>query len=83
MAPFKDAFIARHDAVRNEAATEAVRSLLKDTWYDDTDGVIGAIGMNPDVSAVFEIFILDPDWSEEEVEDMVAKYIDLKKRFEE
>ena len=83
VAPFKDAFIARHDAVRNEAATEAVRSVLEDTWYDDTDGVIGAIGMNPDVSAVFEIFILDPDWSEEEVEDMVAKYIDLKKRFEE
>lgn len=85
--PFKDAFIARHDAVRNKAATEAVRSALKDTWYDNTDGIIGAIGMNPDVSAVFDIIILAPDWSEEgsegEVEDMVAKYIDLRKRFEE
>lgn len=81
--PFKDVFIARHDAVRNKAATEDVRSVLEDTWYDNTDGVIGAIGMNPNASAVFDIIILAPDWSEEEVEEMVAKYIDLKRKFEE
>lgn len=81
--PFKDVFIARHDAVRNKAATEDVRSVLKDTWYDNTDGIIGAIGMNPSASAVFDIIILAPDWSEEEVEEMVAKYIDLKRKFEE
>ena len=82
VAPFKDAFIARHEAVRDEAATEAVRSVLKDTGYDNT-GVIGAVGMNPNISVAFDIIILAPDWSEEGVEDMVAKYIDLKKRFEE
>lgn len=81
--PFKDVFIARHDAVRNKAATEDVRSVLKDTWYDNTDGIIGAIGMNPNASAVFDIIILAPDWSEEEVEEMVAKYIDLRRKFEE
>ena len=83
VAPFKDAFIARHKAVRDEAATEAVRSVLKDKGYGRADEVIAALGPRGDISAVFEIFILAPDWSEKEVENMVAKYIDLKKRFEE
>lgn len=81
--PFKDAFIARHKAVGDENATEAVRSALKDAGCDRADTVIGAVGMNPNVSAVFDIIILAPDWSEEDIEDMVAKYIDLKRKFEE
>ncbi len=81
--PFKDAFIARRDAVRNETATEAVRSVLKDAGYDRADGVIGAVGMNPDTSAVFDIIILPPDWTEEDAEDIATRYLELKRRFEE
>ena len=50
--PFKDVFIARRKAVRDDGATEAIRSALRDMGYDNTDGVIGAVGMNPDTSAV-------------------------------
>lgn len=81
--PFRDAFIARHKAIKDEGAEEAIRSALKDAGYDRAEKVIGAVGMNPDISAVFDVVILTPDWTEEDIEDMTEKYLDLRKRFEE
>ena len=83
MAPFRDVFIARHKAVRDDRAEEAVRSALKDAGYDRAEEVIGTVGMNPDISAVFDVVILAPDWTEEDIEDMTERYLDLRKRFEE
>lgn len=31
----------------------------------------------------FDVVILTPDWTEEDIEDMTEKYLDLRRRFEE